>query len=486
MPASNGHTLRRSSRVPVKVPIRVTSLEPSAKFSDICETLVVSAHGCALRFPMKLEAGSALRLHSRDGRQATAYVVVCQPMGSDEQGWRLGAKLDRPENFWGLEACPEDWRVLEMAAPAAQHPPRKLPAGSVVIHQPQARSASSKAILDKIEEQLSEDRLRGILAKLVQPMEAEITELREKLARDARRNRFEVSLGQIPPELEDKLWTRLRQELGTRVLQQAKEEAADVLGSAKTSIEQKISEAQAEFRHRLAGELHAVEQRAQALSHELASASRQQIRTGLEKLQQQAADAGVRLNEQGEELFSSLERRLAETYDAQRREIEQIQADVTTKSLQLQAEVTELGSRIATLNDSVRRLESDLDAHLERIAGAIVSDAGTQLESAVGVALKDLQIRGSNEVGTRLDELCGQLRTIQNRIENSFAGSLRSQGEETVQSFGQEIEGLAQQSVEKWRIALAKHLDSVAKTLGQEFRLEAGSESDQNLTPQGG
>ena len=188
----------------------------------------------------------------------------------------------------------------------------------------------------------------------------------------------------------------------------ARIEECSVLGSAKTSIEQKISEAQAEFRHRLAGELHAVEQRAQALSHELASASRQQIRTGLEKLQQQAADAGVRLNEQGEELFSSLERRLAETYDAQRREIEQIQADVTTKSLQLQAEVTELGSRIATLNDSVRRLESDLDAHLERIAGAIVSDAGTQLESAVGVALKDLQIRGSNEVGTRLDELCGQ------------------------------------------------------------------------------
>ena len=83
MPASNAHTVRRSSRVPIKVPIRVTSMEPDTQFSEICETLVVSAHGCALRFPLKLDAGSALRLHSRGGRQATAYVVFCQPIGPD-------------------------------------------------------------------------------------------------------------------------------------------------------------------------------------------------------------------------------------------------------------------------------------------------------------------------------------------------------------------------------------------------------------------
>jgi hypothetical protein len=182
------------------------------------------------------------------------------------------------------------------------------------------------------------------------------------------------------------------------------------------------------------------------------------------------------------DLVSSLERRLVETHDAHRREIEQIQVDVAAKSAQLQAEVTDLGNRIVTLNESVRRLESDLDAHLEGIAAEVVSDARNQLESAVGLALKDLQVRGSNEGGNRLDEVCGQLRIIQNRIENSFSGSLRSQGEEAVQSFGQEIEDLAQQSVEKWRLALAKHLDSVAKTLGQEFPLEAESESERNQT----
>ena len=481
MPATKGHTLRRSSRVPVKVPVRVTSLEPNTQFSEVCETLVVSAHGCALRFPIQLDAGKALRLYSREGRQTTAYVVACQPMGSDGQGWRLGARLDQPENFWGLESCPDDWRIMEMPPLAAPQPAPKLPAGSVVLHKPQAPSRSSQAIFDKIEEQLSEDRLRGVLAKLVQPLQVEITEIREKLSRDARRNRFEVSLGHIPPELEEKLWERLWQDLGARVLQQTREQSAELLGSAKTAIEQKTSTAVAEFRHRLAGELHTVEQRAQALTQELTATARQQVRSGVEKLQRQAVDAGAHLTAQGEELLSSLERRLVDTHESHRREVEQIQTDAAAKASQLQLEVTELDRRIATLNESVRRLESDLDAHLERVGGEIVSDARAQLESAVALALKNLQKCGANEVEGRLDEVCGHLRTIQNRIENSFSGSLETQGEEAVRSVGQQFEELAQQSMERWRLALAQDLNSVANTLGRQLRekLESGSGPDQ-------
>src|SRR5215475_10090148 len=80
MPAANGHRSRRSSRLPVSVPVRVTSLEPNGKFSEICETLVVNAHGCAMRFPIRLSPGIGLRLHSREGREAIAYVVACMPV----------------------------------------------------------------------------------------------------------------------------------------------------------------------------------------------------------------------------------------------------------------------------------------------------------------------------------------------------------------------------------------------------------------------
>ena len=443
MPASNGHTVRRSSRVPIKVPIRVTSMEPNAQFSEICETLVVSAHGCALRFPLKLDTGSALRLHSRGGRQATAYVVFCQPMGPDGQGFRLGARLDQPENFWGLESCPDDWRVLEMPAPAAQQPPQKLSASSAVLPKPQTPSRFLQAVIDKIEEQLSEDRLLGISAKLVRPLQAEVTELREKLAANAKRNRFEVSLGYIPPELEEKLWERLRQDLGARVLQQTREQSAEMLGSAKTAIEQKISAALTEFRHRLAGELHGVEQRAQVLSKELTTTAQQHVRAGIEKLQRQALEAGAHLNAQGEKLLCSLQGQLADSHDVHRREIEQIQADATAKASQLQSEVSDLGRRIAALNESVRRLESDLDAHLEGVAGEIVSEARTQLENAVALALKDLQARGSNEGRNRLNEICGHLRTIQNRLE-PLSGSLKTQGRgRPCKSIAQHFEELA-------------------------------------------
>jgi len=455
-------------------------MEPNAQFSEICETLVVSAHGCALRFPLKLDAGSALRLHSRGGRQATAYVVFCQPMGPDGQGFRLGAQLDRPENFWGLESCPDDWRVVEMPAPAAQQPPQQLSAKSAVLHQPQTPSRASRDVLDKLEEQLSEDRLRDMLAKLVQPLQAEVTELREKLAVNAKRNRFEVSLGYIPPELEEKLWERLREDLGTRVLQQAREQSSEILGSAKTAIEQKISAALTEFRHRLSGELHAVDQRAQVLSKELTTAAQQHVRAGIEKLQRQALETGAHLNAQGEKLLCSLQGQLADSHEVHRREIEQIQADAAAKASQLQSEVSDLGRRMAPLNESVRRLESDLDAHLESVAGEIVSDARTQLENAVALTLKDLQARGSNEVETKLNEICGHLRTIQNRIEGSFSGSLKAQGEEAVQSIAQQFEEIAQQSLEKWRLALAKDLNSVAKTLGQQLREELEPEAGQS------
>ena len=483
MPASPNLTVRRSSRVPFKVPVRVTSMEPDAQFSEICETLVVSAHGCALRFPVKLDTGSALRLHRRGGRQATAYVVFCQPMGPEGRSFRLGAQLERPENFWGLESFPDDWKVVEMPPPAGQQSlatvPAKPPARSIVVHKPQVPSQSTREILDKIEEKLSEERLRGVLAKFVQPLQMEVTELHEKLAANAKRNRFEVSLGYIPPELEEKLWERLRQDLGGRVLEQTREQSAEILGSAKATIEQKISAESTDFRQRLAAELHAVERRAEVLATELSTTAQQHVRAGIEKLQRRALDAGAHLDRQGEKLLGSLQGQLAESHQAHRRGVEQIQADVAAKASQLHSEVSDLGRGVAALNESVRRLESELDAHLVRVAGEIVTGAEGQIESAVALALKNLQARGSNEIETSLSEMSSHLRTIQNRIENSFVGSVTMQGDEAVQTIALRFEELAEKSTTTWRIALAKDLKSVANALGRQLRRELEGEDGQ-------
>jgi len=479
MQVAKAQDLRRSSRVPIHLPIHVTSLDPNSHFSELCETLVVNAHGCALRLPISLDAGSELKLHTREGRNATARVVVCQPMGSD--GWRLGARLDQPENFWGLKSYPDDWRVIEM--PPAADTATKSAKPAALSKSPSPKPA--QAILDKVEEQLSEDRLRGILSKLVRPLEAEVTELQDKLARNSRQNRFEVSLGHIPPELQEQIWQRLRQELGPRVLEHAKEQTAEILAAAKTTTEQRVSAALTEFRNRLSGELHTIEQRAQALSKDLASTALQRAQAGVEKIEQQTLDARAQLTAQSEQLLSSIECRLIETHNAHRREVDQTQAAASAKAAQLQSDVADLGKRIAIMNESVRRLESELDAHLERLAGEIVTDARNQLESAVAVAVKDFQTRGSNEVDTRIDEVCSHLRSIQNRIEHSFSGSLEAQGNEAAQAVGQRFEQLAHQAGERWRTTLARNLKSVANTLGQQLGQEFDGEEGTELRSAG-
>ena len=143
---SNVPTLRRSSRVPITVPVLVTSLDPGNNFSEVCETLVVSAHGCAMRAPIKLEAGIPLHFHSQEGRVTTAEVVYCQPLGPDRQSWRLGARFDRPGNFWSLQTCPKDWSRLP--ATVAGNIAPTVPATRIL--PPNQAMASAKIVLDRI------------------------------------------------------------------------------------------------------------------------------------------------------------------------------------------------------------------------------------------------------------------------------------------------------------------------------------------------
>jgi hypothetical protein len=233
-----------------------------------------------------------------------------------------------------------------------------------------------------------------------------------------------------------------------------------------------------EFRNRLSGELHTVQQRAQALSQELTLTTQQQVRLGVQQLQRQSQETRGRLETYGEELVSSLERRLSDSHNAYRREMEQMQADSAAKASQLQIEVTDLGRAMGALNESVRRLEAELDGHLQHLAEEILADTRKQMESTVAAAIKEVQTQAGNEADKQVDEICSHLRTIQNRIEKSFAGSLKIQGEETAQAAGQQIDELAQQSVERWRLALSRDLNSVARALGEQLREEIASEGE--------
>ena len=229
-------SLRRSSRVPTAVQILVTSLD-GKHFSDVCETLVVNAHGCAILTRVKLDAGVPLHLHSTDGREATARVVDCQPIGPDQQAWKMGAKLDQPENFWGLKDCPKDW-----ALPVAPRLPKALTPTTMPASPRLPALPSADAPADRGALQL-EAQVKRMILESVRPLQAEIVALREKVSRRDTPNRFEVSLGSIPPELEQQIEERLRKGLGPKVLDEARQQSAQVLVSAKATIDQRTSEA---------------------------------------------------------------------------------------------------------------------------------------------------------------------------------------------------------------------------------------------------
>jgi hypothetical protein len=467
-------SLRRSSRVPVNVPILVTSMEPGSRFSEVCETMVVNAHGCSIRSHVKLDAGVVVHLHSKDGRETTAKVLYCQPLNSAQEGWRLAARLDRPENFWGLKTFPQDWAALPALAPIEEMLAAKGMAKNVQVINPPAE----KIPADSLHEQVSDERLRALVAEAVKPLLNQVAELREKLARAEQpreRSKFEVSLSHIPPELQNQLELRLRKELGPRVLDEARSQSAQVLKEAETTITQRTSESHAEFRQKVSEDFRVVEQRVQAVSAEVVESLRDHSRRQMGEFHQHVVDAGNRLKRLSEELLEVQQRTLASDHDMRRSELEQSQATVASETSRVQAEVVDLYGRIAKLDESVRGLESGLDIRLSKMASNTVSGARAQLESTVDVILDQLGTRSTQKLQNQVEQAGARLGIIQKEIENAVSESLRVQAAGMLEGFDQHLDELARRSVERCRTALASGLNSLMQNLGDQFQLEPTS-----------
>jgi hypothetical protein len=114
------YAIRRSSRLPLEVPVLVTSLDPNAAFSERCNTTLVNAHGCGLIAPRALKLGVPVRIEIVSAKRHTkARVAEVVPLGGDPETWLVGLELDVPGNFWGIEYAPSDWKIEETAATAA-------------------------------------------------------------------------------------------------------------------------------------------------------------------------------------------------------------------------------------------------------------------------------------------------------------------------------------------------------------------------------
>jgi hypothetical protein len=115
------HAIRRSTRLPLEVPVLVTSLNAAVPFFEQCNTTLVNAHGCGLIVPRAPAQGIQVRLEIVSAkRHTTARVAEVVPLGGDPETWLVGMELDVPGNFWGIEYAPSDWKIEESPSPAAE------------------------------------------------------------------------------------------------------------------------------------------------------------------------------------------------------------------------------------------------------------------------------------------------------------------------------------------------------------------------------
>jgi hypothetical protein len=125
------HAIRRSTRLPLEVPVLVTSLNAAVPFSEQCNTTLVNAHGCGLIAARALAQGTQVRLEIVSAkRHTTARVGEVVPLGGDPETWLVGLELDVPGNFWGIEYAPSDWKIEESALPAAEQRPDQEPSAA--------------------------------------------------------------------------------------------------------------------------------------------------------------------------------------------------------------------------------------------------------------------------------------------------------------------------------------------------------------------
>lgn len=116
-----------------------------------------------------------------------------------------------------------------------------------------------------------------------------------------------------------------------------------------------------------------------------------------------------------------------------------------------------------------------METRLSQMASDQISAARVQLESAVDVVLKELGTRNAKELDHQLEEARGKLKIVQKGIETSVSDLVKTEVAANLLSFGQTMEELAQDSVGRWRSALSRDLNSVAKLLGSGFQREAES-----------
>jgi len=99
----------------------------------------------------------------------------------------------------------------------------------------------------------------------------------------------------------------------------------------------------------------------------------------------------------------------------------------------------------------------------------MIAEPVEKLRDQAAQQLQEQAGRQARQLREDADEAAERLRGVRRDLESTVRESLRAQAAETVATFGREIAQAAERSVEEWRSALAKNLDSIAGALAQKL-----------------
>ena len=120
---------RRSTRVPIAIPVMLSGQDASGKnFQESTRTLVINKQGAKVLTKNKLALGAELAVENRAlGHITKANVVwLGKPPGPNEPA-ELGIQLTKAENFWGIDFPPEDWEEISAKGGTGAKPQAKAP-----------------------------------------------------------------------------------------------------------------------------------------------------------------------------------------------------------------------------------------------------------------------------------------------------------------------------------------------------------------------
>ncbi len=501
--------MRRSSRVRWRMPVRVSSLDPSHPFSQMCETLVVNMHGAGMRAPGSLPIATPVQLETADNRTTKGWVTDFEPIGQDAKWWLIGVALEQPANFWGCPNPPENWSETPapLAPPAPESGERKFsmwpgaygpqpqsgtgatPGPTLVAPKPAAPARPAAAVaaapaiaprepvdaaqlLSHLQADL-EQRTQEYWKRLREELEPQLTassrglqqELQESLASwRSERAAIEGKLQELLT-VRDEISARLGS-IGELVREQSAPMRADILAETRSQVDRLVGE----IREHMRGELRASQSDAQSAAMTLG----EQITAKTDALVQQARERSAQeIAGLASSAMDRLERQLHDNLTRAGDKLQQSLLHELEKRQQATLQMVtghleQLRTSEAGLRERVGQLKDELTSQSERVLAQLrvqVQELGDKQEQELSERLKKRDAAAEaalQSVGGRiLAAARDQLQAEAQRHQASLAGlhpNFRAEMEKLERYAGELEKRLAE--VHQAR----EYIDSLAKT----------------------